>query len=112
MAFTIRCEQNLGSSTYRWDVFARCGYCHRGIVATFRTANDLPPSENNEENRKLLSIAPPFPHTGAPIHTPENVARFFKQGMENLSGNYDAAGSMFRKALDAGLKSKFPKMKD
>ena len=28
--------------------------------------------------------------------------------MENLSGNYDAAGSMFRKALDTGLKSKFP----
>ena len=30
--------------------------------------------------------------------------------MNNLSKNWDAAGSMFRKALEAGLKSKFPDM--
>ena len=28
--------------------------------------------------------------------------------MENLPNNYDAAGSMFRSALEAGLKVKFP----
>lgn len=31
--------------------------------------------------------------------------------MDNLPKNYDAAGSMFRKALDVGLKTKFPDMK-
>ena len=31
--------------------------------------------------------------------------------MENLPKNWDAAGSMFRKALDTGLKRKFPDMK-
>ena len=30
--------------------------------------------------------------------------------MENLLKNYDAAGSMFRTALEAGLKEKFPKV--
>ena len=30
--------------------------------------------------------------------------------MENLPRNYDAAGSMFRTALEAGLKEKFPEV--
>ncbi len=48
---------------------------------------------------------------GAPDYTPENVARFFEQAIDNLPKNWDAAASMFRKALDTGLKSKFPEMK-
>ena len=31
--------------------------------------------------------------------------------MENMPGNWDAAGSMFRKALDTGLAAKFPEIK-
>ena len=31
--------------------------------------------------------------------------------MDNLPKNYDAAGSMFRKAFDTALKSKFPTVK-
>ena len=31
--------------------------------------------------------------------------------MENLPGNWDAAGLMFRRALEAGLKIKFPDIK-
>ena len=30
--------------------------------------------------------------------------------MDNLTHNWDAAGGMFRKALDTGLRNKFPKM--
>ena len=58
-----------------------------------------------------MGICPSLPENGAPKHTPENVARFFKQAMDNLPKNWDAAGSMFRKALDTGLKNKFPEIK-
>ncbi len=99
----------LNSRVFRWDTFAICGQCNRGIVATFsvKDKNDNPATASPS----LLShdcIAPSAPDTGAPDHTPENVARFFKQGKENLCGNWDAAGSMFRKALEAALKNKFP----
>ena len=54
------------------------------------------------------TISPtPFDAT-APEYTPASVANFFGQGMDNLHGNWDAAGTMFRKALDVGLKAKFP----
>ena len=53
-----------------------------------------------------------FPNTGAPQHTPKNVARFFEQAKDNLLKNWDAAGTMFRKALDTGLKHKFPELKE
>ena len=40
----------------------------------------------------------------APEHCPANVARFYEQGLENVVRNFDAAGTMFRKSLDAALK--------
>ncbi len=58
-----------------------------------------------------VTIAPTLPSTGAPPHTPANVERFFEQGMANLSGQWDAAGAMFRKALDTALTAKFPDIK-
>ena len=110
VAFTILHETLCDQHGSFWDTFAQCGYCNRGIVATFETYNKRAPSVAFRQSR-LLSIAPPLPDTGAPNYTPQNVARFFEQAMDNLSSNWDAAGGMFRKALDTGLKSKFPKMK-
>ena len=109
VAFTISAEKKVGKPS-TWDTFAHCGYCERGIVATFRVfgGEDYPPSETYQ--RKLLDIAPEKRSSAAPKHTPENVARFFEQAMDNLPKNWDAAGSMFRKALDTGLKSKFPEI--
>ena len=110
VAFTILHETLCDQHGSFWDTFAQCGYCNRGIVATFETYNKREPSVAFGQSR-LLSIAPPLPDTGAPNYTPQNVARFFEQAMDNLPSNWDAAGGMFRKALDTGLKSKFPKMK-
>ena len=111
VAFTILYEKNYDGFQLHWDTFAQCGYCHRGIIATFRTINNQKPSTSTEKQRELLEIAPPPPYTAAPKHTPPNAARFFKQAMDNLPNNWDAAGTMFRKALEAGLKRKFPEMK-
>lgn len=48
------------------------------------------------------------PSLDAPPHTPDHAARFFKQGRDNMAKNWDAAGTMFRSALEAALKDKFP----
>ena len=85
----------------RRDAFAICGYCGRGLVLTFL---------QNARSRKPLEIAPSPTSVSAPAHSPRNVANFYRQAMNNLPGNPDAAGSMFRKALESALKSKFPDM--
>jgi len=113
VAFTIRSQTNWkrDCSPYLWDTFATCGCCDRGVVATFKISGiTIPPSECLEQQTPitLREIAPALPDTGAPSHTPENVARFFEQAMANLPNNWDAAGAMFRKALDTGLKHRFP----
>ena len=110
VAFTILSENHYNS--HYWDTFATCGYCNRGIVATFEGGNGYSPSESPDGQWSPLSIAPELPSNVAPIHTPKNAVRFFEQAMDNLSWkNWDAAGGMFRKALEVGLKSKFPNMK-
>ena len=85
------------------DVLVRCAYCQRGVVFTFEI--------NRGGRGRLREIAPSPPRTVAPEHTPQNVDQFFRQGMENLPGNWDAAGAMFRKALDTALKHKFPDLR-
>ena len=97
-----------------WDTLAICGQCSRGVLATFATPRNNPPIgliNGGGGLAKLISISPERPDTNAPKHTPPNVSAFFKQGKENeASGHWDAAGAMFRKALDTGLKAKFPEM--
>ena len=68
--------------------------------------------DNQDDMYRLgWTVAPALPDTGAPAYTPENVGRFFEQGMENLPRNFDAAGTMFRKALDTALTARFPEIK-
>ena len=51
--------------------------------------------------------SPPKP----PEHIPNNVKLFFKQAMNNLPQDWDAAGVMFRKTLETALKDKFPSIR-
>lgn len=113
VAFTVRHDAQV--SRYRpgcWDTFAVCGRCKRGVVATFVGAglgHSVGVSELSQLSKPLLS--PAGLKTNAPPHTPDNIARFYEQGMLSLAaGSYDAAGSMFRKTLDTGLKNKFPEI--
>lgn len=97
-----------------YDVFAQCGYrpCRRGIIKTVSTTGQsLSLANNLTSDRNPSQIVPRFPSPYVPLHTPDPAARYFKQGCaNNLSGNWDAAGAMFRKALDVGLKHKFPEL--
>jgi len=85
------------------DFFARCGHCDRGVVATY---HDHHPTKNLDGRPD--EIAPSFPDTRAPPHTPKKAMESYRQGMENLPGNPDAAGAMFRKTLEVALYERFP----
>ena len=99
-----------------WDTLAVCGRCSRGTLASFMTPDGDSPLGwlSRRDDSAFLGepvIAPSRPNTEAPEHTAKNVSEFYRQGMENLPGNWDAAGAMFRKALDTALKNKFPEIK-
>ena len=116
VAFSIVHERRVDKSPKRlWDTLAFCGQCSHGILANFSIPGNGGPTvwlsgcRANELAPPVIS--PPTPSTVAPEYTPENVAEYYRQGMENLPGGWDAAGSMFRKVLDTGLKAKFPEIK-
>ncbi len=113
VAFTLIAENQAATvENFSWDTFAICGFCGRGILANFETYSSEPPGEALERGGpEALSEPEIFPSTitdQAPKHTPKNVTRFYTQGVDNLQKHWDAAGSMFRKALEAALKNKFP----
>ena len=117
VAFTIACERKaLKYSSGHWDTLAICGQCSRGVLASFYCPDAKPPTESLASVLKVTLEPPiisPTPRkTDAPEHTPVNVKKFYEQGMQCLPSAWDAAGSMFRKALEAGLKRKFPEIKD
>lgn len=74
-----------------------CPGCSEAVVASARngTITDLYPEVESE----------------TPAHLPNEVERYFEQGVDCLRGNYDAAGMMFRKSLEVGLGIKFPDTK-
>ena len=95
-----------------WDTLAICGYCNRGVLANFECYTDNTPMEllqyGRGEQLSYPKIYPSGTSNEAPSHIPDNVKRFYEQGVDNLQKNWDASGSMFRKALEAALKHKFP----
>ena len=111
VAFTI--HEGIKWRVRCFDVFAECGFCHRGVVAEFRG-----PDLHGDASSTLLAAAikanrprAMFPmrfSPSAPPHTPPNVARYFIQGMDNLAKNWDAAGMMFRETLEEALKELLP----
>ena len=105
VAFSQKATIQSGPGGHRiTDVFAQCGYCARGLMAMVPRAVTDP----RDLYRPGVDFAPSLPNTDAPASTPENVARYFKQGMENMPRNPDAAGTMFRKTLETALKARFP----
>ena len=116
VAFSVIEERPSGVNfTRRWETFAICGHCARAVLAIFYMPDDNKPSDymkaGASRNLPRPELFPSPTATEASEHTPDNVARFYTQGMENLSRNWDAAGTMFRKALDTGLKKKFPELR-
>ena len=94
----------------RWNLFATCGKCGVGVVAEYETHGRNPHEYLNTapDQFMLAALYPPPEKPEAPEYLPENVKNFFLQAVENRKNNYDAAGGMYRKSLDVGMKMKFP----
>ena len=112
-AFTIRggCEWRVSFDSQGVDLFGQCGNCRQGIVARFYLS--MGQSLRMVLARKIRpdQVFPPH-FFGAPPYTPNNVAHYFIQGKKSLGGNWDAAGAMFREALEVAMKEKFPDIPD
>lgn len=99
-----------GGNNRLFLLFLQCPICGNGVIVKFREQtqngfNSWLGGQVPSSNAVILEEVVPKPISlKAPKHTPENVSRFYSQGLDNLSKNFDAAGMMFRKALDAALK--------
>jgi hypothetical protein len=56
-------------------------------------------------NAQFVAMWPKGGEPSVPEHLPDNIKSFYLQGMRNMQTNFDAAGTMFRKALDTTLKN-------
>ena len=71
--------------------------CRQGVVAAAKNG--------------VIDKFYPERQSDIPDHLPERVKSYFRQGINSLDGSFDAAGTMFRKSLEAGLKDKSPETK-
>ena len=84
------------SGTVRYD-FIRCGGCQKPAMAVVITS----PFED-----RIDAI---YPSAGiAPDHLPKEVASRYSSGLRVMGDSPEAAGMMFRKALEVGLRSLRP----
>ena len=87
-----------------WDVFAYCRVCQAGIVLVVRSAQGYNPLASEWRSRRTtfsIERVHPAPATEvAPKYTPDPIAKDFKEGLRCLRrGDFNAAGMVFRKAL-------------
>jgi hypothetical protein len=90
-----------------YDVFLQCGVCGHAIVAEVLTGSISLWREdtNRDAANGILRYWPENRSDKAPKHTDATAERYFLQGVDSLARqNFDAAGMMFRKTLDAALK--------
>lgn len=90
------------------QVFATCNKCFNAVVVVFRLKRyagvsllmDVP-GDPKDYGFEISDVYPKIETFDAPKHTPEKVRNPYRQGTDNIGlGNWDAAGMMFRKALD------------
>jgi Domain of unknown function (DUF4145) len=91
-------------------VLLQCQVCGEGVIVKVRQPLGTNAITTWLQGQKLGNVLilrqwPTGMEEKAPEHVPQNIERFYIQGMDNLSRkNWDAAGTMFRKALDTSLK--------
>lgn len=114
VGFELASESQLRSSG-GWHVCARCNYCGGLVVLDIESdgPEDWSPGAFYNDRPGMFKIEEMYPSSGAdvPAHLPDEVAKLFKQGAENVPANPDAAGAMFRKTLEAALRDKCPDAK-
>lgn len=99
------------ASDTRFTVFFHCNHCDGGISALVKQFRNVTPhnynSDINNDSRKFFvsNTYPKFEEKMAPEHLPENIKKFFLEGVDNFTqGKWDSAGTMFRKVLDVSTR--------
>lgn len=93
-------------NSQEYILLLQCGVCGNGVLAKYRGTNVPQWVQNQSGNVALLEMWPKREPINVPQYLPPNVASFYTQGMDSLRRkNFDAAGTMFRKSLDVGLKA-------
>lgn len=92
---------------FSFIMLMQCGVCGEGIVAKFfGTHFSGWVAGHGESDTKLISSWPSAASHSAPEFVPQHIQQYFLQALDNASrSNWDAAGIMFRKTLDASLKN-------
>ncbi|MBL8643333.1 MAG: DUF4145 domain-containing protein [Rhodospirillaceae bacterium] len=97
---------------YYWNCYGHCDGCGKGVVVIVQCHNtDLSSSNANlrDVSGTTCTVFPTPAAPSVPEHTPENIASFYLQGLRAFNASlWDAAGGMFRKALEASLKKIHP----
>lgn len=83
-----------------------CGKCFRSVCALASETELTLWSKDQVPYCQFREFWPVAARPSAPASVPENVKNFFLQGLDNLDRrNTDAAGMMFRKALEARIRT-------
>ncbi len=98
-----------------FECFSVCPGCHRAVIAVLTSDTD-PDFVNHNGNalRAHLSVEkyivfPVVSSVDTPEHVPLELHRFYEQAFDSLQrGNWDAAGMMFRRTLEAAVKELHP----
>ncbi len=114
VSFDVVGERHFLANRWHWLVFLICAKCEQGVIARVAGVNDRGAGNHGtspgtyahdprNDGYKLIATWPQAEQLKAPAHTPGHVARFYIQAEDNLRrGNWDAAGGMYRSALDVG----------
>jgi hypothetical protein len=113
VGFKIAHSEIVNGDTHNWMVFCLCPKCGSGSVAHLLfvgTGRITRPEETQidplDRDYSIVGFWPKTEVLKAPDHTPDNIRKFYLQGMDNLRrGHFDAAGAMFRKTLDIGTRA-------
>ena len=108
--FAVAHQWGVRGETQKANILAVCGVCNLGITmhASYRRGpfpNLVQHSMQFPSNDFFIEKSWPNYEAETPSGVPENVAKFYLQGLESLhQSRWDAAGAMFRKTLDVATK--------
>ena len=108
-SFTVFSEYRHPARGDEIHAFLSCGVCGGSAVAVFSARRgDLGLREylpSYPDNFHLQDFHPRPAIPEAPAHLPENVRIYYLEAVADVKARPNAAGAMFRKALDVGLKT-------
>jgi hypothetical protein len=115
-AFTVKFQQPIhdqsGKFLKRFELFATCNHCGKGIVSSAKVNLESAPSFNftnagplHDTNLQIIGEWFPKPDPiDIPDHLPDGVKKAFNDGCKVIDISVSSACAMFRKAIDLATK--------